>query len=134
MKSAYYFLDQDYSEEQLKLRVLKGFHSLHHYANEFWFQHLLQYAQCEDAVQDDHIAEALDELREFWLLPPGEAARSLKLDDTTSADSIETQLLALAGMPQAHCMGRDILTFRAFLMQEKYAHQEPEGKPTSLFI
>lgn len=128
MRSSTCFLDPAYSEDELKVRVLKGFHGLHHYANEYWFQHLLQYAKCEDTVIDDEVVEPLGDLQTFWKQSPGLASCSLKLDDTTSADGIASQLEVLADMPQAQPMGLDILTFRAFLAQEKYSHQEPTSE------
>jgi hypothetical protein len=125
MNTSICFIDPSYSEETLKIRVLKGFHGLHHYANEFWFQHLLQYAKREDPVEDEDLDEPLEEIQEFWKGDPGSV--HLKLDDTTSADNIEVQLDVLASLSNAKQMGLDILTFRKFLSQEKYSHQEPEG-------
>jgi hypothetical protein len=125
MNSSICFLDPAFSEIALKIRVLKGFHGLHHYANEFWFQHLLQYAKREDPVEDEDLDGSLEEIQEFWKQYPGTVR--LKLDDTTSADNIETQLDVLNLMPQAQRMGFDILTFRKFLSQEKYSHQVPES-------
>lgn len=117
------------SDLDLQKRVVKGFHGLHHYANESWFQHLLQYAKADDPVQDEDLNEPLDELQEFWKpgRAPGGGPKHLKLDDTTSADNIATQLEILKTMPIAYKMGLDVLTFRKFLSQEKYSHQTPES-------
>jgi hypothetical protein len=125
MNSSLCFIDPAVSNIALKIRILKGFHGLHHYANEFWFLHLLQYAKLEDPVEDEDLDEPLEEIQEFWKQDAG--AVRLKLDDTTSADTIEMQLDVLRSMPQAQRMGFDILTFRKFLSQEKYSHQEPES-------
>ena len=128
LRSSFCFVSPALSQAQLQVRVLKGFHGLHHYANEFWFQHLLQYAKCDDPVEDDQIDELLGELEEFWKESPGTIVQKLKLDDTTSADNIELQLDVFDTMPQARRMGLDILTFRRFITQEKYSHQGPERK------
>jgi hypothetical protein len=130
MNSCICFLDDKILESVINSRVVKGFHGLHQYANEFWFQHLLQYAKNEHAAKDEDL-EALEEIEEFWKEEPGTGARRLKLDDTTSADNIEIQLLVLKDLPQAQRMGRDILTFRRFLSQEKYSHTDPECKQAS---
>lgn len=128
MKSSHCFISPDCSEDARRLRVLKGFHGLHHYANEFWFQHLLQYVKSEKHVEDDELDVQVEDLEEFfWKRSPEMGAKSLKMDDTTSADGIETQLEILAIMPQAQGMGLDILTFRKFLSQEKYSHKNPES-------
>jgi len=129
MNSGVYFIDPDYPDDDLKVRVVKGFHGLHHYANEFWFQHLLQYAKSGETVEDEELAGPLEEIAEsFWRRDPGKGATMLKLDDTTSADSIKREVEALDDMPLAQKMGLDILTFRKFLSQEKYSHQDPESK------
>jgi hypothetical protein len=132
MNSSFCFVDPSYTEDALKLRVLKGFHGLHHYANEFWFQHLLQYAKCDENVDDDELDDPLGDTEEFWKKSPGAAAKTLKLDDTTSADSIVAQLDVLASMDSAKRMGLDILTFRKFLSQEKYSHRDPGSKSRRL--
>jgi len=128
MNSSLCFIDQRYSENALQIRVVKGFHGLHHYANEFWFQHLLQYAKTGNTVEDEDLDEPLEEIREFWKDAPGVGAKTLKLDDTTSAEIILSQLEAMDSMEQAQEMGLDILTFRKFLSQENNSHQDSESK------
>lgn len=74
--------------------------------------------------------EALDILREeVWKEECGILHKSLKLDDTTTQDSIEREIEFLDETENARDMGRDILTLRAYLAQEKYAHQEAECNP-----
>lgn len=128
MNSSYCFIDSAVSNQALALRVLKGYHGLHHYANEFWFQHLLQYAKAGDPVEDEELDDPLGEIREFWKQEPGIGAGNLKLDDTTSADKIKAQLEALASTPVAQNMGLDVLTFQKFLSQESSSHQAPTSK------
>jgi len=134
LRSVGYFIGPDNTENARKVRVIRGFHGLHHYANEFWFQHLVQYAKCEDPVEDDELDVLLQDVGAFWKQNPGLGARRLKLDDTTSADIIAKQLEVLVDMPQAQNMGTDMLTFRRFLSQEKHSHESPESGYISLFI
>jgi hypothetical protein len=128
MNSSTGFIDEKSSETDLRVRVVKGHHGLHHYANEYWFQHLLQYAKGGYVANDVQLEEPLGDIRMFWKNDPGTCIRSLKLDDPTSADGIAGQLEVLASVPLAHQMGLDILTFRKFLSQEKYSHEEPDSK------
>lgn len=128
MNTSHCFIDPSYTEKDLQIKVVKGFHGLHHYANEYWFQHLLQYAKTGDTVDDEDLDDPLEEIREFWKEEPGGSAKTLKLDDTTSAEAISQQLGVLVATPLAQKMGIDILTFRKFLSQENNSHQDPESK------
>lgn len=133
MRSTLRFIQPTASTTERQLRVLKGFHGLHNYANEFWFQHFLQYAKSRDyPVDDDELDEFVEDLSIFWKHDPGVGAKRLKLDDTTSADNIAHQLQAMENMPQARKMGLDLFTFRKFLSQEKYSHLTPESLYPSL--
>jgi hypothetical protein len=128
LRSARYFIEPDVTRIDQKLRVMKGFHGLHRYANEFWFQHLLQYAKCDDPVENDELDMLIGDVSVFWKQEPGFRASRLKLDDTTSAEVIAKQLEVLSGSPQAQKMGVDMLTFRKFISQEKYSHQNPASE------
>jgi hypothetical protein len=121
------------SENVINSRVVRGFHGLHQYANEYWFQHLLLYAKQEHVAEDEDLEGLLEELEEFWKGEPGTGAKRLRLDDNTARKGIESQLQVLTTMPQAQCMGRDILTFRRFISQEKYSHKKPECKQAETF-
>jgi hypothetical protein len=128
MNTSFCFIDPKYTENDLQIKVVKGFHGLHHYANEFWFQHLLQYAKSGVTVEDEDLDDPIEEIREFWKDDPGKGAKALKLDDTTSAETIMSQLEVMQSMELAHKMGIDILTFRKFLSQENNSHQDPDSK------
>lgn len=116
--------------DDLRVSVAKGFHGLHPYANEFWFQHVLQYAKCNVDIDDPHypLEAGFEELLAFWKKAPGSSASSTKLDDTTTADGIKNQVEALADAPWLERMGLDLLTFRAYLSQEKFAHLDADGE------
>lgn len=128
MNTSLCFIDPRYTENALQIRVVKGFHGLHHYANEFWFQHILQYAKTGNTVQDEDLDDLLDQIREFWKADPGVGAETLKLDDTNSAEVILSQLESLESIEQAQKMGIDILTFLKFLSQENKSHQDAESR------
>ncbi|KAH6711796.1 hypothetical protein BKA61DRAFT_693710 [Leptodontidium sp. MPI-SDFR-AT-0119] len=127
MNTSLCFIDPRYTENALQIRVVKGFHGLHHYANEFWFQHILQYAKTGNTVQDEDLDDLLDQIREFWKADPGVGAETLKLDDTNSAEVILSQLESLESIEQAQKMGIDILTFLKFLSQQNNSHQDAEN-------
>jgi hypothetical protein len=112
------------------IRVAKGFHGLHHYANEYWFQHLLFCArQLAGLDEQKRMEAALEKLgAKFWKRQPGDAAGNLKFDDTTTANEIREELSSLNCFEELHRMGLDIQTFRAHLIQEKYAHQAAESR------
>jgi hypothetical protein len=73
------------------------------------------------------LLSGLEELRDFWKEEPGSAAKAMKLDDTTTADSIKIQVEELVDTPWLERMGLDVLTFRAYLSQEKFAHLDANG-------
>lgn len=129
LNTTHSFWDSENSRNALRLSVASGFHSLHPYANEFWLQHLAQYAKCRvELDQEGHLELILAKLATFWKSEPGEAAKRLKIDDTTTADSIRNQLSELDRKPMIKNMGLDIQIFRAYLSQEKFSHQQPNGK------
>lgn len=117
--------------DELRVRVAKAFHGLHPYANEFWFQHLLHYWKFHDDLDKPHypLEQGLEELLcGFWKKEPGIATKTTKLDDTTTTETIRNQVEALDDTPWIQSMGTDILVFRAYLSQEKFAHQNTDGK------
>lgn len=122
------FINESTTPNERTLRVLKGFHGLHQYANEFWFQHLLQYAKFGIVIDEYRLEELLDEIRVFWKEEPGNGTRSLTLEDKNYPDRIEAELEVLNTLPQAQSMLLDLLRFRQFLLQEKYVHQKAESE------
>lgn len=125
------FYHPEHSADDLSIRVAKGFHGLHPYANEYWFQHLLQYAKFNENMdhQEHQLEAGLEELLlGFWKRDPGGFAGGKKLDDTTTADIIRNQVKPLGDSPWLERMGLDLLTFRAYLSQEKFAHLDANGE------
>jgi hypothetical protein len=122
------FIDGLTTDQEKMCRVLKGYHGLHQYADEFWFQHLLQYAKFDLLVDEDQIEQIVDKMRAFWKAEPGSGGESLHLDSKIPSDWIQTELEVLNSLPQAQSMVLDILKFRQYLSQEKYSHQTPNSK------
>lgn len=55
--------------EQRSLRILRGLHGLHHYAHEFWIEHILQYAKLRKDPTLDlpfQLSQQLAALEAFW--------------------------------------------------------------------
>ena len=42
--TSFNFIDPQFSAEQNSINIVKGFHGLHLYANEYWLTHLITYA------------------------------------------------------------------------------------------
>ncbi|KAH6689939.1 hypothetical protein BKA61DRAFT_585139 [Leptodontidium sp. MPI-SDFR-AT-0119] len=136
MKSTICFIDPTFTEHQLKIRILRGFHDFHNYAQEFWFQHLLQYAKCEEQTESnvsenseahkDHekLSQLVDEMLPFWKQPPGQGSRTLKYDPDF-VYTMKRELESLKSRPQAENMLLDILTFKRFLAQDEYSKLDP---------
>lgn len=125
------FHDRSVSVDDLRIQVAKGFHGLHPYANEFWLQHLFQYTKCGANLDSPHysLESGLEELLlAFWKMQPGSAAKIAKFDDTTTVDDIRNKVEALGDNPWLQRMGIDIMTFRAYLSREKFAHQDADGE------
>ncbi|KAJ9503773.1 hypothetical protein H2202_000912 [Exophiala xenobiotica] len=132
LNTTLYFLAPSPCEDLVKIQVAKGFHGLHNYANEYWFQHLLQCAP--DLVHLDAsgaMDSALRTLRDqYWKDTPGHAAQGLKLDDTTTANEIRDELAAFGDLEHVRQMGTDVQTFRSHLVQERHAHEVAESMLT----
>jgi len=116
-------------DDAVRTRVAKGFHGLHNYANEYWFQHLLLCSRDLADLDNGNLMDtALRRLQaQFWKDQPGTTAQSLKLDDTTTANEIWEDLSPFGDFENCRQMGIDIQTFRAHLVQEKHAHEVAEG-------
>jgi len=111
--------------DYVKTQVVKGFHGLHNYANEYWFQHLLQCAQdLGELDASGNMISALCILRaRYWKSMPGDAALGLKLDDTTTEVKIMNELAAFGDIDLVRQMGTDMQTFRSHMIQERHAHE-----------
>jgi hypothetical protein len=113
----------------VQTQVVKGFHGLHNYANEYWFQHLILCSRdLADLDESNLIVAALQKLLgQFWKARPGTAALKLKLDDTTTVGEIRDQLSSFDEYEEIQQMGTDVQTFRAHLVQERHAHEVAES-------
>ncbi|KIW21374.1 hypothetical protein PV08_01954 [Exophiala spinifera] len=128
LNTSFCFYQYASSHHIVRTKVAKGFHGLHNYATEYWFQHLLLCSRELERLDERHlITEALKTLQaQFWKAQPGTAAKNLKLDDTTTANEISEELSSFGDYESFRQVGVDIATFRAHLIQEKHAHEVAE--------
>ncbi|KAI1610626.1 hypothetical protein EDD36DRAFT_467683 [Exophiala viscosa] len=119
------FLTTGPTEDFVTTQVAKGFHGLHNYANEYWFQHLFQCAaSLGDLDESGNMNSALHTRRDlYWKGMPGDAARDLNFDDTTTEAGILEELATFSQFDHVRRMGIDVRTFRAHLVQERHAHE-----------
>jgi hypothetical protein len=51
LRTSFNFIDPQFSAEQNSINVVKGFHGLHLYANEYWLAHLIAYANMHEITE-----------------------------------------------------------------------------------
>lgn len=112
------------TDEDMKVRIVKGLHSLHLYAHRFWLQHLKDYAQAvssRDVGKTDVLFDQLQRLLEAR--KEGEAARTetlnLSMHDLQEARSL---LQALENAGEIYILIRYIVAFHR-LVSENYENK-----------
>ena len=104
----------------MRTHVLLGYHGLHHYADEFWTDHLLQYLRLRGFF-DVSILEALDNLLQFQKYDLIEGSDN-ELDRDSVPSSLATRLELLSQMsnfPEIQVFVRRLLLFRAQSVMDK---------------
>lgn len=115
------------SEEEVTSRVMKEYHGLHNYANEFWLEHVLEYSRLmgtiESGVSSD-LARVLGTLTEVHKKP-----YTLQLDHESAetGESISC-LKALNCPPAVRRLIRDILLFRETLREYQDGQISAQGE------
>lgn len=107
-------IDPNLPPQQVRTRVLLGYHGLHHYADEFWTDHLLQYFTLK-GVFDGSILEALDNLLQFKKYDLTQGSDN-ELDRDSVPSSLATRLELLSQMsnfPEIQVFVRRLLSLRA---------------------
>lgn len=51
LHTSFNFIDPQFSAEKNNINVVKGFHGLHLYANEYWLAHLITYANMHEITE-----------------------------------------------------------------------------------
>jgi hypothetical protein len=108
-------------------RMPRSVHSLHHYTEAFWFQHLLEYTKHKDSIDDESLNEFLMEFRGI-LIRPRAVTGNLTLDDLALASEIKSRMKVLRETTQGQRIGPDILALCIFLAQEKQNIEATKSK------
>lgn len=113
----------------MKVRIVKGFHSLHLYAHRFWLQHLKEYAQavfCKDIGKTGVLFDQLQRLLEAR--KEEEAARTetlnLSMHDPQEARSF---LQAMENAGEIYLLIRDIVAFHRLVSENHENQNNLEG-------
>ena len=118
------------TEHEIRLRVIKGYHGLHHYAQEYWLEHLLQFARLHktpiSSPQKDLIGRIKVLLQFEKKNPMPEFTAELSRVDV--APSISTDLSMFDSEPEIRKLLDKVLVFRDFRTREKQVQRTLEGK------
>ncbi|PQE30183.1 hypothetical protein CJF32_00003614 [Rutstroemia sp. NJR-2017a WRK4] len=117
------------SEEEQVLRVVKGFHGLHTYANEFLAQHTLRYAELQyrcNAPFSETLIVLLSRLlclrKKNMPITFISASRELK-----AVPDIEQRLAQTNLPPSLRSFMRDMLIFKEISNQDNHHHTDPKA-------
>ncbi len=122
------FIYPSVPDDEIRRRIVKGYHGLHLYANEFWIEHVLQYAKMQKTTGSEILESFVSQLerllqfrRESWSLEPSSLS-------TSSLPGITGRSIVLSKVPEIQRLTSDILAFRVVLAQEKHTQKDPEGE------
>lgn len=123
-------IDPSFLESQLRLRIVKGFHGLHLYANRFWFAHLLEYLKSHGRLDTTVPAaltrqlHCLSQFRKESQSPEFHA----ELRAIGPLQSIETCTATLDNLPDTKSLVQNILAYRQILAQETHTQKTSDGE------
>ena len=117
-------------EDQLRLRIVKGYHGLHLYAIEFWTEHLLQYAKSQSGLDPTVSAPLIEQLQRLLGFRRESQTAEFATEQLAMGASlpIETCTSALKDLPNIESLVKDVLMYRQILGQEKHTQKDPEGE------
>ena len=127
--TSYDIIGSQISADEQVIRVAKGFHGLHPYAHEFWFKHVIRYADIQRDSKLDfprHFAEQLHRL-EVFRKGSFSMAFQTTLRDQKLVLEIENHLLPLNQAPKTQNLIRDILIFQEMAAREGDPQRTPQG-------
>ena len=130
LSTVFCFIDQTNAFDDSKIRVVKGFHGLHHYATEFWITHLLDFVRLRgnfDKADSAPLVEQLYRLLRFRKKSLTPTFTS-ELHDINRLSPTESLLLPFDAVPEIQSLVRDVLAFREILSRKKQAQQSREGE------
>jgi hypothetical protein len=108
--------------------VLQGYHGLHHYADKFWIDHLLQYFKLRGGI-DRLILVALEKLLPFQKYSVLQG-NDRDLDKSTLPPSVTDRIELLSRMsdiPEIKLFIRKLLIFRAESPLDKVTDESRKG-------
>jgi hypothetical protein len=111
------------------LRVAKGFHGLHVYANEFLIKHILRYAELQYKSKSD-FSEVLAAQRERLLQFEKRdlsVSFNASLGDPKSLPNVVQRFATLNLPPQLHMFMRNMLVFQDMSTQDNHHQKDPLG-------
>jgi len=120
-------IDPSIPERRSLLRVLKGFHDLHNFVQDFWSDHVTNYMVLHSTRKKELTKSDLDLLNQFQTLRRG--VDTGEVQDVTvqlSPRQLE-QISALQRLPDLQDLVRKSLCFRASLRSESYAAMSVAG-------
>lgn len=130
LSTASCLIDPSFPESQSRLRIVKGYHGLHLYANRFWFAHLLEYVKSQGrlgitvpAQLTGHL-QSLSQFRKEFQSPEFHA----ELRAIGPLQSIETRTATLDNLPDTKSLVQDILAYRQILAREIHIQKSSEGE------
>ena len=131
LTSSFMLIDPEYSEITAKRSVVKGYHSLQFYANEFWLQHLLALSSDPNTCfTDTKYKTLLERLRN--LCNAHKKIQSLRnyvpsLSATLGLDSPEIDLDCLNYEPTTKKLASQVLAFRQAIKHRQTKELDSEG-------
>lgn len=106
-------IDPTCTPNNARTRVLQGYHGLHHYADEFWIDHLLQYFKLKGSF-DKVLLVALERALQFqkYNLLQNNNAKFAKNTLPLSLHKRFELISAMSGVPELRSFIQKILLFR----------------------
>ncbi|KAH8650674.1 hypothetical protein BGZ60DRAFT_462571, partial [Tricladium varicosporioides] len=120
LSESFILINPSVSEDEVKTRVVKGYHGLHHYANEFWAEHLLRYSELNgglDTSTSNSLIQQAQKLAEVEEASQKSRHKSiLRVSETFAAEINSTLRLSyLNNVTTVKVLVGNVLAFRASL-------------------
>lgn len=114
------------SEDMLRIRVIKRFHCLHHYANNFWFEHLLEAARFPPNLNIDILGQ-IKGLEPFWKTERDANHDNDVVNEDAAKEGLADRLKVLNAYPDIKSMVYEMLAFRVSLKNSFDPSKLPKG-------
>ena len=130
LSTTYRLIDPSFPEYQSRLRIVKGYHGLHLYANEFWTAHLLEYVKSKGGLDIAISEPLLGQLRSLGVFRKDFQSTEFQEESRAMGPSrsIDTHVAILNTLPDARGLVQAILTYQQVLAQEKHITKSPDGE------